>query len=269
MSERTLTAVLVDDEPLSIRRLQRGLDEIGGVRVVGAAQDAVAGAEAIASLRPDVVFLDIRMPSVSGLDLARALSGEDAPQIVFVSAFDSYAAAAFEVAAVDYLLKPAPLERLRAAVERVRRRLADRDAAQGAEELAQVLAALRAESGGERPPPRGELWITHSLGRARLPATDIVRAVAERDYVRIHTRERSYLVRGPLQDLAAKLDPLQFARAHRSVLVRLDCVSEVVRRGASDLSLTLADGSRVPVGRTHAAKLLALLGAELPTGSSA
>ena len=266
MNAGALRVVVVDDEPLSVRRMQRALEGLPDVEVVGTAGDGIEAAGLIARLKPDLVFLDIRMPGLSGLDLAKSFAGDGSPLIVFVSAFDRFAVRAFEVAAVDYLLKPAPLDRLGEAVARARRRLAESETLRNYGELQQVVSALRAERDADAgaAPDAGEIWITHTLGRARLPAAEILRAEAERDYVRIHARDRSYLIRGPLHALACKLDPARFARVHRSALVQLDAVQEVVRSGAGGLVLVLEGGDRVPVGRTYAAGVLGLLGAARP-----
>jgi DNA-binding LytR/AlgR family response regulator len=246
----TLRIGLVDDEPPAVRRLRLALAEMPGVEVAGTAGDGAQALELIAKGGLDVVLLDIRMPGLSGLDLLRAVPKEGAPVFIFVTAYSRFAAEAFELAAVDYLLKPVEFDRLRQAVDRARERLESRAAADRIAELEKVVAAIRTAEAG---PPEGgwinELWVPDRGERLRLPVHLIDWVEAERDYVRIHSRGRSFLVRKSIRDLEAELDPAAFLRVHRAALIRRDRVARIARRPGGLSTVILQSGAEVPVSR--------------------
>lgn len=248
---RPLRTVIVDDEPLALRRLEIALNEIPGVEVCGRARDGDEALKVISEVRPDLAFLDIRMPTQSGIDLAAALGEAGAPAVIFVTAYGRYAAEAFDLAAVDYLLKPFEFERLRKAVERARKSLEAKEASVRLAELKEVISALREEADPVHPRYESELWINERGVRVRLPIEAIEWFEAERDYVRINTAERSYLVRTSIRSLTERLDPAVFTRVHRSFLVRLKEVTRIVRRGAGTMVLVLASGREIPIGRRY------------------
>ncbi|WP_296597648.1 LytTR family DNA-binding domain-containing protein [Phenylobacterium sp.] len=262
---RALRVALVDDEPLALRRLQMAIDQAPDVEVVGQAGN---GEEAMALIRGggiDVVLLDIRMPGLSGLDLARELDPVDAPAFIFVTAFSRFATDAFELAAVDYLLKPVEFERLHAALERARARIASRAATSRIAELEEVVAALRAAD-AEPPPDSGfaeEIWVPDRGDRLRLPVALIDWVEAERDYVRIHSRGRSFLVRKAIRKLQAELDPADFLRVHRGALVRRDRIVRLARRPGGPAALVLQSGAEIPVARRQAAQVRKVVGTRL------
>lgn len=234
-----LRAFVVDDEPLAVDRIRQALEGVPGVEVTGWAHDAAAATEALRATAPDLLLLDIEMPGASGLDLARTL-GEDGPEVVFVTAFQDHAASAFDLAAVDYVVKPFEPDRLRAAVWRARRRRA-----------APV-----------PPAPRAFLpciWAPTRSGLVRVPVCDIEWVEAAGDYVLVHTQTQSHLLRGPLSALAERLDPARIVRTHRSALVQLDAVREVRRTRWGRWNLVLQSGSIVPVGELYQAQLEAAL----------
>ncbi|HEY8572513.1 LytTR family DNA-binding domain-containing protein [Phenylobacterium sp.] len=247
---------LVDDEPPAIRRLSLALAEMPGVAVVGTAGDGAQALELIAAGGLDVVLLDIRMPGLSGLDLLRAVPREGAPVFVFVTAYSRFAAEAFELAAADYLLKPVEFERLRQAIDRARQTLASRAAAERISELEKVVAAMK--SGTAEPPEGGwltELWVPDRGERLRLPVQLIDWVEAERDYVRIHSRGRSFLIRKSIRDLEAELDPAAFLRVHRAALIRRDRVARIARRPGGLSTVILQSGAEVPVSRRLASRV--------------
>jgi DNA-binding LytR/AlgR family response regulator len=257
-----LRVLIVDDEPLARRRLEILLRELAEVALVGAAADGLAARRMIAELSPDVVLLDIKMPGMSGLEVLDALAGETgerAPIVIFVTAFDRFALDAFERAAFDYLLKPVEPARLRAALVRARETLAARAAAERVQELEEVLRNLRS---GPAPAPAAsafdrEIWIQERGGRTSLPVAAIDWVAAERDYVRIHTGARSFLVRQSIGALAARLDPKLFVRVHRSSLVRTDRIVRIRHAGGRG-AITLSTGAEIPVSRRHMGALKAL-----------
>ncbi|WP_068876557.1 MULTISPECIES: LytTR family DNA-binding domain-containing protein [unclassified Phenylobacterium] len=262
---RALRVALVDDEPPALRRLQMAIDKAEGAEVVG---QATNGADALALIRRggiDVVLLDIRMPGLSGLELARAIDPAQAPAFIFVTAFSRFAADAFELAAVDYLLKPVEFDRLHEALERARLRLQSRLANSRIAELEEVVAALRAgdalpAAAAAEPAFAEEIWVPDRGDRLRLPVDLIDWVEAERDYVRIHSRGRSFLVRKPIRTLQSELDPADFVRVHRGALVRRDRIVRLARRPGGPAAVVLQSGAEVPVARRQAAQVRKVVG---------
>ena len=258
---RPLRIALVDDEPPALRRLQMAIDKAGNAVVAGTASNGEEALDLIRKGGLDVVLLDIRMPGLSGLDLARAIDPEQAPAFIFVTAFSRFAADAFELAAVDYLLKPVEFERLHAALDRARKALESRQARSRIAELEEVVAALR--SAEAETPDSGfaeEIWVPDRGDRLRLPVNLIDWVEAERDYVRIHSRGRSFLVRKAIRKLQAELDPADFLRVHRGALVRRDRIVRLARRPGGPSAVVLQSGAEVPVARRQAAVVRKLVG---------
>ncbi len=258
-----LRAVIADDEPLSLRRLEQGLARVAGVEVVGAAQNGEEARGMISQLRPDLVLLDIKMPGATGLELVeefgRTYESGAQPAVIFVTAFGRHAVKAFDLDAADYVLKPLDFDRLSEAVERARSRIEARDGAAKLAEMTAVLESLREgdsddASGGAQAEGEGyarDLWVSDRHGRVRVPLEQVIWFEAEREYVRIHLRERSYLVRRALRDLTQRLDPEQFVRLHRSALVNSGRIARVTRRPGGGLCAELVNGVQVPVGRKY------------------
>ncbi|HEY9227297.1 MAG TPA: LytTR family DNA-binding domain-containing protein [Gemmatimonadaceae bacterium] len=245
-----IRAIIADDEALSRRLVHQLLERHADVTVVAECGDGESAREAIASERPDVVFLDIRMPVESGLDVARARDANDAPLIVFVTAYESFALPAFDAAAVDYLTKPLNEERFDAALDRVRERLRMKDDAEQYHRIA-------ADGGVKRYPP-------HLI--ARTGTRDVIIPIDTVDYIEaddvyaaVIVRGRRHLVRSPLDTLEKTLDPTVFARVHRSYIVRLDRVIEVRRDKVNGPSLVMRDGVVVPVSRRRRGVIETLL----------
>ena len=233
--------LLVDDEPAALDRLAALLSQSPDVSVVGTARNGREAAQAIADLHPDLVLLDIQMPEASGLAVAAALPPEDRPEIIFVTAFELYAADAFEVEAADYLLKPVRFDRLRQAIERARRRQSQRTA------LARAADALAAPADED---PDG-FWVQVRTGFVRVPLGDIDWIEAAKDYVLLHTATRSHIHRATMNALERKLNPAELTRVHRSAFVRPARVAEVKRLGKGLISLVLQDGVNVAVGPSY------------------
>lgn len=254
-----LRIALVDDEPPALRRLQVAIDKTPDAQVVGQASSGEAALALIRQGGVDVVLVDIRMPGLSGLDLVRAVDPVTAPAFIFVTAFSRFATDAFELAAVDYLLKPVEFDRLREALDRARQALQSRAARTRIAELEEVVAALR----GSEPAPGGfveEIWAPDRGDRVRLPVDLIDWVEAERDYVRIHSRGRSFLVRKAIRTLQAELDPAEFLRVHRGALVRRDRIVRLARRAGGPCTVVLQSGAEVPVARRQAAAVRQLIG---------
>ncbi|THD62430.1 LytTR family DNA-binding domain-containing protein [Phenylobacterium sp.] len=253
-----LRVLIVDDEPLARRRLEILLREQPATELAGAASDGVAAARMIAERAPDVVLLDIKMPGLTGLEVLDGL-GKEAPIVIFVTAFDRFALDAFDRAAFDYLLKPVEPARLAAALTRARAALANRAAAERALELEEILRNLRSDPAAVAAPSAyaREIWIQERGGRTSVPVAAIDWIAAERDYVRIHTGARSFLVRQSIGALAERLDPGQFLRIHRSSLVRTDRIVRI-RHAAGRGAVMLSTGVEVAVSRRHMGALKAM-----------
>ena len=241
MADSVLKTLIVDDEPLAIERMRVICAGLPRIEVVGTALDGKAALDAIDALRPDLVLLDMTMPELDGLAVARALGrGENAPAVVFVTAHDNFAVEAFDLDAVDYVLKPVTAERLERAVVRAAAR-----------------RGARAAGGGDW---LTEFWVPHRSELLRIAAADVDRIDAERDYVRLHVGERSYLLLQTVSGLEARLDPDRFIRLHRSTILRRDRIAGLRHDGLGVWSAELSDGTTVRIGRTYLARAKAMAG---------
>ncbi|PZU51363.1 MAG: DNA-binding response regulator [Sphingomonas sp.] len=241
-----LKTLIVDDEPLAVERLQILCARVPGLQLVGTASDGEAALRLIEALEPDLVFLDIAMPGMTGIDVANVLEGRaTAPAIVFVTAFDQYAVAAFDAAAVDYLLKPVAPERLEKAVQRVAER--QRIAAEAPVDSAPSTNARYAQ----------EFWVPNRGELARVAVADIERIEAERDYMRLHAGSRSWLIHETIGALEARLNPAEFIRLHRSTIVRRDRIMRLAHDGQGNWTAELSGGQQLRIGRTYLASVRA------------
>lgn len=252
--------LVADDEPLARRMVATLLHGDQEIEAVTECADSRAAQDAIRRQRPDIVFLDIEMPEVTGLDLARELS-EDGPVVVFVTAFSRYAPEAFEVDASDYVLKPFTDARFTDALQRAKRRVRERRLGALATQLATLSSELKpGEASAETSEPTAflqRLSFKHGEKTIVLRAAEVMWIEAEDYYVRIHSARGRHLVRTPLAVLEARLDPGQFLRVHRGAIVNLQSVVEV--RDAAGLTLVLSDGSEIPVSRSRRAVVEAAL----------
>ena len=245
-----LKTLIVDDEPLAVERLQILCARIPGLQLVGTATDGEAALRLTAALEPDLLFLDIAMPGLTGLDVANRLEGlAKRPAIVFVTAFDQFAVAAFDAAATDYLLKPVAPDRLARAVSRV----ADRRALPPGTGPAML----------SPPEPAGnharEFWIPNRGELVRVAASDIEHIEAERDYMRLHVAGRSYLLHETIGALEQRLAPAMFLRLHRSTIVRRDLIARLTHDGQGNWAAELTTGTEVRIGRTYLASVRSAL----------
>jgi two-component system, LytTR family, response regulator len=257
-----IRALIVDDEPPARRRLRRALAGLSEVEIVGEAGNAREALALIERHDPNLLLLDIQMPNGTGFDLLADLQ-DHAPAVIFVTAFDQYAVAAFEARAVDYVLKPVDFARLAAAIERARGALARRENDHRLGELQSVVATLRREL-KEQADKDPVFWVSSRGEVYRVAASDIVWIEAERDYVRIHTGQRSYLYHESLASLEARLDPSSFIRVHRSAIVHRRRVRSFRRGSFSSLYAVLLDDTEVRVGRTYEPRIRAVLRSDAP-----
>ena len=234
----SLRTLIVDDEPLAIERLQILCARIPRVSLAGTAMEGKSALRLIKSLAPDLILLDIQMPGMDGIAIAQALTGKTpAPAVIFVTAFDAFAVAAFDVAAVDYLLKPVSAERFERAIARI-----------GGPDGMAVQSAPAASSSWTQ-----EFWVPHRSEIIRVSAKDIDLIEAERDYMRLHVGPRSFLLHETISGLERKLDPGEFVRLHRSTIARRDRITGFRHNGSGVWEAQLRDGRWLRVGRTYLA----------------
>ena len=240
-----IRVMVVDDEPLAVERLQLLLARCPSATVVGTANEGEAALRIAEAVTPDLVLLDIAMPGMDGIDVARALSDSAVdPAVVFVTAFDNFAVAAFDVAAIDYLMKPVQLDRLERALERVRGHL------DGGGRAGRRVAPAHVE----------EFWVPDLTGLVRIAASDIERITAERDYMRLHVGTRSWLIHRTIAKLEEDLDPELFIRAHRSVILRRDTITGLYRDDGGHWTARLKDGGEQRIGRSYVDQVKRLAG---------
>jgi two-component system response regulator AlgR len=238
-----LRTLIVDDEPLAVERLQIVCSKLEGISVIGTANDGDAALRLVAALHPDLVLLDITMPMVDGLSVAGKLGRlESPPAIVFVTAHDGFAVEAFDLDAVDYVLKPVAPDRLKRAIERVMSHGTPRN---GSTPASDWLA---------------EFWVPHKSELLRIAVDDVSRIDAERDYVRIHVGDQSYLLLQTITGLEKKLDPEQFIRIHRSTIMRRDAIKGLCHEGMGVWSVETEAGEMLRIGKTYLAEVKKMAG---------
>jgi two-component system, LytTR family, response regulator len=240
---KKVTALLVEDEPqarASLRDFLRGIDWIA---VAGEAADGRTAVEMIDRLRPDLVFLDVRLPEMTGLTVIETV--RHAPEVVFTTAYDQYAVAAFEIGALDYLVKPFGRERFLRAVDRLRRRL----------EGAAAVPALDRARAAFAPGYLTRLFARRGDRIVPIQARDIRRVEAQGDYAEVHTPGGAFLLHVSLKELAARLDPQRFLQVHRSHIVSLDAIDHMRPYDERRLLIVLRDGGEVVASRTASERL--------------
>lgn len=239
-----LNTLIVDDEPLAIERLQLLCARQPDIKLVGTASDGEAAIRLATELKPDLLLLDIAMPGMDGLEVAKTLSESGhSPAIIFVTAFDKFAVEAFGVAAIDYVLKPVETDRLALAISRVRER-----------------KTVTATGNDEESPWAEEFWVPYKSELRRIAASEIDRVEAERDYMRLHVGASSYLLHQTITGLEERLNPEEFVRLHRSHLVRRDWISGLRHDGGGIWMACLKCGNEIRIGRTHLAEAKKLAG---------
>ena len=270
------TALIAEDEPLLAAALQAELARLWpDLQVLASVGDGHSALEQALALRPDLLFFDIRMPGLSGLDAAAALAdawdtatpgAKPFPALVFVTAYDQYAVQAFEAQAMDYLLKPVQPERLQKTIQKLQQSLASqRSAATDFEAtLAQLRGLLGVPSSPPSPPNPASTWLEHiqaSVGNAihLVPLPEVLYLEAADKYVRVLTAEREYLIRTPLKELLPQLNPARFWQIHRGTVVNHHCIELALRDEQGRLSLLLRGRpERLAVSRLFAGQFKAM-----------
>jgi len=236
-----LRTLIVDDEPLAIERMQVLCAEIPSLLVVGTASDGESALRLADKLSPDLLLLDMTMPGMDGLAVAREVAaGDEPPAVIFVTAHEDFAVEAFDLDAVDYVLKPVAADRLERAVAR-------------------AIARRGSRRAGD-PRWLQEFWVPHRSELLRIEASQVDRIDAERDYVRLNVGDRSYLLLQTIAGLEAKLDPEEFIRIHRSTILRRDAIAGLRHEGLGVWSAELEGGEVLRIGRTYLRKVKAMAG---------
>ena len=264
-----MRALIVDDEPLARRGIRQLLERSDDVEIVGECRNGRETLAALDTLAPDLVFLDVQMPELDGLEVIRVRGAARMPHVIFVTAYDEFAVRAFETHALDYLVKPVNEARFAAALDRVRERMRFAEALELTRRIGDLLAAhdRRGErrADGDVPArsatllPARRLVVPTATGELVLDVNEIDWIQAEDYYAAVHARGRRHLIRESLASLAERLDPDQFVRVHRSAIVRLDRVREMRAGTTGESTLVLRDGTRVPVSRRRREQVAELI----------
>jgi two-component system LytT family response regulator len=246
-----LRVLIVDDEPLARRRLKALLKDEADIEIAGECEDGPSAVAVAKRLSPDVMFLDVQMPGMDGFDVIEALGPGRCPSVVFVTAYDEYALRAFDVHAIDYLLKPFDRKRLRHALRRARALTLDE------KDLGRRLIAVLADVRAARPRDR---IVIKSRGRVyfvRLEEIDWIEASGH--YLTLHAGRDEHVIRGNIRDMESRLDPDRFVRVHRSTIVNVDRVKELLPSFHGEYTIALRDGTRMSSSRGYSERLQAII----------
>jgi two-component system LytT family response regulator len=251
-----IRTLIVDDEPLGRERMRSLLEAEPDIAIVGECRDGREAVDAIRREIPDLVFLDVQIPELDGFQVLEAIGADKAPAIVFVTAYDQYALQAFEVHAVDYLLKPFDQERFHRALERARQALT-RDQGDVSEKLLSLLQELKAPQGYM------ERLVVKSAGRLFFLRTEEIEWVESAgNYVCLHVRNESHLLRETMNGLEARLDPARFVRIHRTAIVNIDQIKELQPLFHGEYQVVLRDKTELTLSRGYRDRLQEVIGKE-------
>lgn len=250
-----IKALIIDDEPLAREKLRGFLESAEGIEILGECRDGREALETIEQETPDLIFLDVQMPEMDGFEVLANLELEKMPTVVFVTAFDQYAIKAFDVHAVDYLLKPYDRQRFVQALDRARVEVERR---QTGDMKSQLLALLQDVE--KRSPSFPERLVVKSSGRVILIKVDDLDWVdAAGNYVRLHAGNESHLLRETMSRLENRLDPARFLRIHRSTIVNIERIKELQQQFHGDYLVVLKNGQRLTLSRSYRDKIQGLL----------
>jgi len=253
-----MRALIVDDEPLARRGIVLRLRKFKDIEVVGECGDGDSALEMILTLAPDLVFLDVQMPEIDGFAVLESVAAARTPLVIFVTAYDQYALRAFEVSAVDYLVKPFDRRRFEKAMQRAKSRLATERGVDLNQQTLALLTELKARSN------HIERLVIKAGGRAFFLKTDEIDWIeAEGKYVRLHAGKESYLLREAIGTIEGQLDPKKFPRIHRSTIINIDRVRELQPWFHNEYRVILQDGTELMLSRSCRKKLGELLGSAL------
>ena len=274
--DQVLTAIIVDDEPLALEGLKLRLEKIPQIKVIGEACDGDQAIQLCQNQCPDVLFLDLNLPGLNGIEVVQALQTDILPMIVFVSAYSEYALDAFEVNAIDYVLKPANLARLQKTVERIIQRHSPKDSGNDKFKLLNALGEVSGIAVNELedwlasdqplPTPYNQELIIKNNDNEKifLPVKDIRWIDAAGDYMCVHTIKETHIVRITMKKLASLLDPTTFVRIHKSTLVNVNNIKSVKSLRNSESILELGDDIKLKVSRNYSAAIQQLIESKQP-----
>jgi two-component system LytT family response regulator len=250
---RPLRVLIADDERLARQRLEDLLVHEPNVEIVGRADNGLTTITAIRELEPDLVFLDIQMPGKTGLEVVREIGADDMPPVIFTTAYD-HAVAAFDLAAIDYLIKPFDDERFEKAFRRARKMIELNQVSKLSEELRALLGAGQASATDKSQ--YLERIAVEMRGQVRVvPVKQIDYLIASGPYAELYVGDKRYLIRERMQTLEERLDPARFFRIHRSAIVRLDLIETLIRNPGGDYAVQLKGGVKLKVSRSRFEKL--------------
>jgi two-component system LytT family response regulator len=251
----SIRVLVVDDEPLARQRIVDLLKAEPDAELIAECRDGHEAVAAIEQHHPDLVFLDVQMPEADGFDVIEAVGADRMPAVIFVTAYDQYALRAFDVRALDYLLKPFDRPRFTEALDRARRRIGDAARTDVHERLVALMNDLRAG------PSRANRIVVKTGGRLFFLRTEEIDWIeAAGNYLRLHAGRGTHLIRETMTTIEQRLDPAKFFRVHRSSIVNIDRVSALEPCPSGDYVAILADGTRVNVSRGHRDTVLERLG---------
>ena len=254
----TIRTVIVDDEPLARKRLADLLAEIRDVELLAQCTNGEEAIRTIEETRPDLLFLDVQMPEIDGFDVLQAIGVGYVPVVIFVTAYDQFALRAFEAHALDYLLKPFDDERFAASLQRARERIRQQQLG----DVDRRLLALLNEARGERGYVQ-RLVVPSGHRSIFIRADDVDWIEAERNYIRLHVREQTHLLRENMSRIESALDPSKFCRIHRSTIVNIDRIHAVESLARGEYLVTLKDGTKLTSGRSYRQNLYQVMGKEI------
>lgn len=263
-----IRVLIADDELLARKRLEDLIQAEDNVEILAAVDDGRVAVDAIRELRPDLAFLDVQMPGFTGIEVVREIGPENMPITIFVTAYDQYLLRAFELEALDYLLKPFDDERFEQAFNRAKKMVRLREAHQLTERLKALLRASGSDAhNAGRTGSQGE-WLERVAVESRgqvhvIPVNRIGYITSSGPYAELHVGEKTYLIREKMQTLEERLDPSRFFRIHRSSIVRLDNVEAILNRGGGDYAVRLSSGEKLSLSRNRREELEQRLGLDM------
>jgi two-component system, LytTR family, response regulator len=259
----TIRTLVADDEPLARKGIRVWLESERDINIIGEATDGEEAAESIRELKPDLVFLDVRMPGIDGFEVLEKVARVHIPLTIFVTAYDSYAIRAFEVHAVDYLLKPISPARLSEAVDRVRHELLLRDELEVSQNrLLRLLESIGRDNASQSRSSAPDVqfsrrFVVRDRDRFVIVTADEIDWIeSAANYVELHVGKKVFSLRDTMRTLEARLDPNHFVRIHRSTIVNISRIKEISREWAGDFEVTLHDGTKLRMSRSYQDRLL-------------
>lgn len=256
--KRKIRVCIIDDEPIACRRIERLLTEDQEIEIICVCNDGESAVESIEKLNPDLIFLDIQMPEMNGFEVLKSLNIELMPHVIFVTAYDRYAIQAFEVHALDYLLKPFDKKRFHQALKRAKAQVLQDQERSSNRELVALLKEMKSQS------HYLERLIIKSKGRVSFLKTEEIDWIeAQGKYVMIHAGEEAHLIRDAMNNLETELDPKKFVRIHKSAIVNIDQIKELHPLVHGDFRVILRDSTELTISRRYREKVDELLGKSL------